>query len=201
MTTKSSQYLSPQTLSVIFASSARVQVLRAFMLDPLRTYYQRQLEQSTGMAIRGVQRELERLSSIDLLYRRMEGNRAYYKVDMEFPLFEELRSMVLKSGDDLDRLRGYLALEESVRLAFREPQENRILLVTIGERMPSLEGHDSFIFESMTSDAFERALIKDPSSLETFLARGEDLLGRRDDIIWRRIESAGFEVQKGEGVP
>ncbi len=201
MTTKSSQYLSPQTLSVIFASSARVQVLRAFMLDPLRTYYQRQLEQSTGMAIRGVQRELERLSSIDLLYRRMEGNRAYYKVDMEFPLFEELRSMVLKSGDDLDRLRGYLALEESVRLAFREPQENRILLVTIGGRMPSLEGHDSFIFESMTSDDFERALIKDPSSLETFLARGEDLLGRRDDIIWRRIESAGFEVQKGEGVP
>ena len=201
MTTKSSRSISPQTLAVIFASSARVQVLRAFMLDPLRTYYQRQLEQSTGMAIRGVQRELERLSSIDLLYRRMEGNRAYYKVDMEFPLFEELRSMVLKSGDDLDRLRGYLALEESLRLAFREPRENRVLLVTTGESVPSLEGHDSFIFESITSDDFERALIEDPSSLETFLARGEDLLGRREDIIWRRIEAAGFDVRKGEGVP
>lgn len=200
MTTKSSRYISPKTLSVIFASSARVQVLRAFMLDPLRTYYQRQLEQATGIAIRGVQRELERLSSIDLLYRRMEGNRAYYKVDMDFPLFEELRSMVLKSGDDLDRLRGHIALEESVRLAFREPQENRVLLVTTGEREPSMEGHDTFIFESLTSEAFERALIEDPSSLETYLSRGEDLLGRRDDIIWRRIESAGFDVQKGEGV-
>lgn len=201
MTTKSSQYISPQTLAVIFASSARVQVLRAFMLDPLRTYYQRQLEQSTGMAIRGVQRELERLSSIDLLYRRMEGNRAYYKVDMDFPLFEELRSMVLKSGDELDRLRGHLALEKSIRLAFRELGEERVLLVTTGEMASSLEGHDTFTFEKITSDDFERTLTEDPSSLETFLARGEDLLGRRDDIIWRRIESAGFDVQKGEGVP
>ena len=103
MTTKSSHHISSETLSVIFASSARVAILRVFMLDPIRTYYQRQLEQATGMALRGVQRELERLSSIDLLYRHMEGNRAYYRADMEFPLFHELRNMVLKAGDDLDR--------------------------------------------------------------------------------------------------
>ena len=139
--------------------------MRVFMLDPIRTYYQRQLELATGMAIRGVQLELERLSSIDLLYRHMEGNRAYYKVDMDFPLFPELRSMVLKAGDDLDRLRGYLALEKSLRLAFRDPQENRVLLVTTGEGAPSLEGHDAFVFESLTTEAFERTLLEDPSSL------------------------------------
>ena len=76
-----------------------------------------------------------------------------------------------------------------------------MLLVTTGEEGPSLEGHDAFIFESLTSDAFERALIEDPSSLELYLSRGEDLLGRRDDIIWRNIESAGFTVKKGAGVP
>lgn len=200
MTTKSSHHISSETLSVIFASSARVAVLRVFMLDPIRTYYQRQLEQVTGMALRGVQRELERLSSIDLLYRHMEGNRAYYKADMEFPLFEELRNMVLKAGDDRDRLRGHLALEESLRLAFRDPGENRVLLVTTGEGGLSLEGHDAFIFETLTSEAFERALVEDPSSLELYLSRGEDLLGRRDDIIWRNIESAGFDVKKGAGV-
>ena len=193
--------ISSKTLAVIFASSARVAVLRVFMLDPLRTYYQRQLESATGMAIRGVQRELERLSSIELLYRHMEGNRAYYKVDMEFPLFPELLSMVLKTCDDFDRLRGYLALEDSLRLAFREPRENRVLLVTWGEHVPSLEGHESFSFESLSSAAFERRLSEDPSSLKTYLAQGEDLLGRRDDIIWRHIESAGFEVKKGRGVP
>ena len=201
MTTKSSHMISSKTLAVIFASSARVAVLRVFMLDPLRTYYQRQLESATGMAIRGVQRELERLSSIELLYRHMEGNRAYYKVDMEFPLFPELRSMVLKTCDDFDRLRGYLALEDSLRLAFREPRENRVLLVTWGEHVPSLEGHESFSFESLSSAAFERRLSEAPSSLKTYLAQGEDLLGRRDDIIWRHIESAGFEVKKGRGVP
>lgn len=201
MTTKSSHRISSETLAIIFASSGRVAILRVFMLDPIRTYYQRQLELATGMAIRGVQLELERLSSIDLLYRHMEGNRAYYKVDMDFPLFPELRSMVLKAGDDLDRLRGYLALEKSLRLAFRDPQENRVLLVTTGEGAPSLEGHDAFVFESLTSEAFERTLLEDPSSLEMYLARGEDLLGRREDIIWRHIESAGFDVKKGEGIP
>ena len=200
MTTKSSHHITSETLSVIFASSARVAILRVFMLDPIRTYYQRQLEQVTGMAIRGVQRELERLSSIDLLYRHMEGNRAYYKADMEFPFFQELRNMVLKAGDDLDRLRGHLALEESVRLAFREPEENRVLVVSVGEEGPSLEEHGAFIFERLTSEEFERTLVEDPSSLESFLSRGEDLLGRRDDIIWRGIESAGFNVKKGAGV-
>ena len=201
MTTKSSHHISSKTLAVIFASSARVAVLRVFMLDPLRTYYQRQLESATGMAIRGVQRELERLSSIELLYRHMEGNRAYYKVDMDFPLFPELRSMVLKTCDDLDRLRGYLALEDSLRLAFRAPRKNRVLLVSWGECVPSPEGHEAFSFESLSSAAFERTLSEDPASLETYLAQGEDLLGRRDDIIWRNIESAGFDVKKGEGVP
>ena len=82
--------ISSKTLAVIFASSARVAVLRVFMLDPLRTYYQRQLESATGMAIRGVQRELERLKEDirpaverfkrggregrDLDYKKVEGD-------------------------------------------------------------------------------------------------------------------------------
>lgn len=201
MTTYLSQHISSESLSVIFASRARVAVLRVFMLDPLRTYYQRQLESATGLAIRGVQRELERLSSIDLLYRRMEGKRAYYKVDMEYALFPELRSMILKAGDDLDRLRGHLALEDSLRLAFYQPRGQRVLIVSTGDGVPSVEGHDRFEFEVLSSEDFERALVEKPESLDTYLKQGQDLLGRREDIIWRRIESAGFNVKKGKGIP
>lgn len=201
MTTYFSQHISSDSLSVIFASAARVAVLRVFMLDPLRTYYQRQLESATGLAIRGVQRELERLSSIDLLYRRMEGKRAYYKVDMEYALFPELRSMILKTGNDLDRLRGHLALEDSLRLAFFQPRGQRVLMVSTGDGVPSVEGHDRFEFEVLSSEDFERALVEKPESLDTYLKQGQDLLGRRDDIIWRRIESAGFNVKKGKGIP
>ena len=201
MTTIGSQKLTSDTLATIFASAARVAVLRVFMLDPMRAYYQRQLEVATGMAIRGIQRELERLASVELLYRHTEGNRAYYKVDMQFPLFPELRGMILKASDDVDRLRGHLALDPRVRLAFRDVEEDRVLVVFEGQSRPSVQGHEAFSFELVEVEAFTKALDEDPASLERYLGRGEDLLGRRDDIIWRRIEAAGFDVRKGKGIP
>ena len=109
--------------------------------------------------------------------------------------------MVLKAGDDMDRLRGHLALEESLRLAFLEPKKNSVLVVSKRDEELAIEDTEAFTFESMTSAEFERKLAEDPSSLEGYLKRGEDLLGRRDDIIWRRIESSGFDVKKGRGVP
>ena len=85
-TSYSSQTVSLETLRLLFSSSARVQVLRIFMLDPTRAYYQRQLEGAAGLPIRAIQRELERLSAAGLLYRRAEGNRSYYQIDMDHPL-------------------------------------------------------------------------------------------------------------------
>ena len=54
---------------------------------------------------------------------------------------------------------------------------------------------------TMGGDAFLKALAEDRGSLKQYLEGGEDLLGRRDDVIWRRIEQAGFAVKKMEGVP
>ena len=171
------------------------------MLDPLRAYYQRQIEAATNLPIRAVQRELDRLSSISLLYRRAEGNRAYYQVDMQFPLFPELRSMILKTVEPAERLRGMLALDESARLAFLCESEGRVLVVTTAGKRPSLATPGALSIEVMSTDEFVRALSEHPASIEPFLVRGVDLLGRREDVIWRRIEVAGYEVAKGKGVP
>jgi hypothetical protein len=43
-------------------------------------------------------------------------------------------------------------------------------------------------------------LAASPEKLAPFLSTGVDLLGRRDELIWRRIESAGYNVSKGRGV-
>jgi DNA-binding transcriptional ArsR family regulator len=171
------------------------------MLDPLRAYYQRQLEAATGLPIRAVQRELDRLSSIGLLYRRAEGNRTYYQVDMEFPLFPELRSMILKTATPEERLRGALALDESVRLAFLYGPENRVLVVSATSKRPALTAPGPFSIEVLSMDEFTRALSEHPASLDPFLGKGVDLLGRREDVAWRRIEAAGYGVKKGKGVP
>ena len=193
--------VSKTPLDMLFASSARAAVLRLFMLDPTRAYYQRQIESVTGLAIRAVQRELERLSGMELLYRRTEGNRAYYQVDVHFPLFPELRGMVLKTSNEVDRLRGLLALDESVALAFLREEDGRLLLVTSGGRRPDAADETGpFEVEVMGLDDFMKALAERSASLEPFLRQGVDILGRREDVIWRRIEAAGYNVEKGKGV-
>ena len=199
-TTKNSQTKPNTALLAVFSSSARVIVLRLFMLDPLRAYYQRQIESATGLPIRAVQREVDRLASSGLLYRRTEGNRVYYQVDMQCPLFPEFRGLFLKTASDEERARGLLALDESVRLAFLNPQENKLLVVTSSGRPPavSLPGYS---IEVMSVDEFLRLTAERASSLDLYLVDGVDLLGRREDVIWRRIEAAGYEVRKGQGVP
>lgn len=75
LTTDSSHLAPNEALSTIFASAARVAVLRVLLIDPTRPYYQRQLEAACKLPIRAIQRELDRLTKIGLLYRHVEGNR------------------------------------------------------------------------------------------------------------------------------
>jgi hypothetical protein len=176
-------------------------VLRVFLLDPHRAYYQRQIEAATGQPLRAIQRELDRLTSVGLLYRHTEGNRTYHQVDTQFPLFPELRSMVLKTVEPEERLRGLLACDEAVRLAFLGASEGRVLVVTPDGTPPSVAAPGPFSIEAISTEDFCRALTEKRASLEPFLVRGVDLLGRRDDVIWRRIEAAGYAVEKKKGVP
>jgi len=200
MTTIYSQKTRP-SLAPFFASRARETVLRVVLLDPLRAYYQRQLETATGLPIRAVQRELERLSEGGLLYRWAEGNRTYYHVDLDFPLFPELRQLVLKCSNDIEVLRGMAALDEAVRLCFLSGGRNRALVVSRAEKIATFEAPASIAVTAMSCEIFGRALAEKQELLEAFLKEGVDVLGRRDDVLWRHIEAAGYAVPKGEGVP
>lgn len=201
MTTKVSQSTPRSFLNDLFASDARVAVLRVFMIDPTRAYYQRQLEAATGLPIRAVQRELDRLTLAGLLYRREEGNRSYFQVDTEYPFFPELRSMVLKASGPVDQLRAALVVDEAVRLAFVDAASGKALAVVQPGARASSPWGTGIQVEQLSSEEFIRALSEDRERLRPFLGEGSDLLGRRDDVIWRHIEAAGFHVQKGVGVP
>jgi hypothetical protein len=145
------------------------------MLDPTRAYYQRQIEAATGVAIRAIQRELERLTWVGLLYRRV-------------------------AAGDADRLRGLVATEESVRLAFLLEGERSALVVVDGGFDYGLPAPDAFTVRVMTVEEFTQALLESPNEVAPYMEGGVDLLGRREDVIWRRIEAAGYAVQKGRGV-
>ena len=201
MTTKVGQSSPRSFLNDLFASDARVAVLRVFMIDPTRAYYQRQLEAATGLPLRAVQRELDRLTLAGLLYRLDEGNRAYFQVDTEYPFFPELRSMVLKSSGPAEQLRAALVVDDAVRLAFLDGAGASALTVTQPGGALGGAWTAGIRVEAMSSEEFVRALAEDRERLRPYLAEGTDMLGRRDDVIWRHIEGAGFRVQKGAGVP
>lgn len=176
-------------------------MLRTMLVDPTRAYYQRQLEGATGLPLRAVQRELDRLTKAGLLYRRQEGNRAYYQADTGCPFYGDLLGLVLKASDPVTRLRAALAAEPEVKLAFLDGDAERVLVVGAGERRPPAPVDSEFDAKRMRHDAFVAALQTKEAWLAAYLRDGVDLLGRRDDVVWRRIEEAGYTVAKGKGVP
>jgi hypothetical protein len=87
-------------LEVLFSSTARVQILHLFLLNPDRQYYQREIERETGQPIRAVQREVGRLAEIDLLQRSEEGNRVFYRLNPGFQILDELTSLFQAAAGD-----------------------------------------------------------------------------------------------------
>jgi len=85
-------------MEALFSSAARVHILRLFLMDPARRYYQREIERETGQPIRAVQREVKRLADIGLLSRETEGNRVFYSVNGDFELLGELTALFQKAG-------------------------------------------------------------------------------------------------------
>jgi predicted nucleotidyltransferase len=105
-------------LELLFSSSARVKILTLFLLNPESRFYQREIEGLTGLPIRAVQREVEKLEALGLLQRTRDGNRVYYQVDREFFLLPELKRMMLKTTGLGSLLHEKLQSEDRITIAF-----------------------------------------------------------------------------------
>lgn len=92
----------------IFSSQARVAVMKLFLMNPGDRYYLRQTASLTGQPVRAVERELAKLEAVGLIAHTWEGNRKYYRVNRECPIFPELKSIFLKTVGLGDALKGHL---------------------------------------------------------------------------------------------
>jgi len=91
-------------LQELFSSQARVDILGLFLLNPGNRFYMREAATRSGQPIRAVQRELARLEFAGLLSHTIDGNRKYYQVNKDCPIFPELKAIFLKTfalGDAL----------------------------------------------------------------------------------------------------
>jgi DNA-binding transcriptional ArsR family regulator len=88
--------MSSGVLKALFSSQTRVKLLSTFLLHPEEEYFIRELTRLLSEQINSIRRELENLRRIGLVKARHRNRKKYYRIDPEFPLFTELRSMFAK---------------------------------------------------------------------------------------------------------
>jgi predicted nucleotidyltransferase len=105
-------------LELLFSSTARVKVLALLLLNPETHFYQREISTLTGLPIRAVQREVQRLQTLGLLTSFTRGNQVHYQVNRDFFLFPELKGIFLKTVGLTALLGDALKGAEDIALAF-----------------------------------------------------------------------------------
>lgn len=105
-------------LEELFSSRARADVLALLFLNSRDRFYQRQIAELTGLPIRAVQREVEKLCTLELLIREENGNRIYYRANERAAVFPDLKRLVMKTRGPAYQLQQALQGAESIKLAF-----------------------------------------------------------------------------------
>jgi DNA-binding HxlR family transcriptional regulator len=84
-------------LEKIFGSISRSKIVKFFCTHNEERHYMRELARSLDIKINALSRELDNLEEIGFLKADIKNNRKYYSVNNEFPLLQELRSLIVKS--------------------------------------------------------------------------------------------------------
>ncbi|KAA3609935.1 MAG: ArsR family transcriptional regulator [Calditrichaeota bacterium] len=84
-------------LNTLITSRTRIRILLKFFLNPKTKGYLRQLANEFGESTNSIRVELNKLTEAQILSSKSEGRNKIYNANITHPLFEEIRSIVLKS--------------------------------------------------------------------------------------------------------
>jgi predicted nucleotidyltransferase len=96
-------------LRKIFKSVTREKIFRLYFTNPDAEFYLRELERNFNIPVANIRRELIALEHDGIFTRRHKANLLYYRLDKNYPLFSELKSIVAKT----------IGIEGALRDAFR----------------------------------------------------------------------------------
>ena len=131
----------PATASVLFGNTRRA-ILALLYGHPDESFYVRQVVRAAGIGHGSVQRELNTLAQAGILRRAVRGRQVYYQANPQCPIFDELKSLIVKTAGVADTLRAALApLADHIHVAFvfgsmvegRQREESDVDLLIIGE--------------------------------------------------------------------
>lgn len=126
-------------LQDIIVSKVRVKLLQLFYSNSTELYHVRELVRRTEEEINAVRRELANLFNAGLLKSEARGNRLYYWLNENYPIYNELLSIVaketglggqiIKNRNRIGRINFCVFLGKFVRRAERKEDEVDILIV------------------------------------------------------------------------
>ena len=94
---KMSTFLDTHNLSGTLFGKARRAVLGLLYSHVDDAFYLRQIARAAGVGLGAVQRELKQLSDAGIIQRIVRGHQVYYQANPRCPVFEELKTLVIKT--------------------------------------------------------------------------------------------------------
>jgi predicted nucleotidyltransferase len=106
-------------LGTLFFGAYRQRVLGLLLLHPDESFHLREIARLTDTQPGTLRRELALLADAGVLHGETAGNQKHYRANAACPIYEELRSILVKTSGVADVLRGALAsLGTRVAMAF-----------------------------------------------------------------------------------
>lgn len=84
-------------LNDFITSKVRIKIIELFYSDPTEMHHVRGVVRAIGEEINAVRRDLDRLEKAGILKVEPRGNRKYYYLREDYPMFGDLLSMVCKT--------------------------------------------------------------------------------------------------------
>ena len=105
-------------LQALFSSRVRIRLLTHFFSHPEERFYARALSRQIEEHYNAVWQELSNLEQIGLLRSEQDANVKYYRLNPDFPIYEELKRIILKTSGLGQTLREALDHLGAVEWAF-----------------------------------------------------------------------------------
>ena len=191
-------------LHKLFTSKVRVEILSVFLMNPERELYVREIERLTGEDYKNVSMELRNLNKIGLLSSRNKGNLKYFSLNKEFLIYEELKSIFMKTKGAVSILRQAVSTKRDIDYAFiygslatgEERTESDIDVMIIGgitleEVLTSIRGPEEKLSREINVSLYDlqeirkRVKDRDPFIMEVLGGVKIMLVGDEDEL--RRV--------------
>lgn len=107
------------SLSATLFGKTRRAVLALLYSHVDESFYLRQITRAAGAGMGAVQREVKNLAEAGIIRRTTSGRQVYYQANPECPVYDELKSLIMKTVGMGDVFRAALApLENRIHVAF-----------------------------------------------------------------------------------